>query len=109
MWLYLLDLNTILAAQFNTHWSRSNKYLGTLYSKELQYSTFDVMKACTRDFVVSRNFLILDMLRKWKNADLHTAVACGAMDRDSSSVTPMSFSVEEQYLKLIKTLVLNSF
>ena len=45
---------------------------------------FDVMKACTKDFVVSmlRNFLVLDKLRKRKNEDLHNAVKCGAMDRD---------------------------
>ena len=55
MWSYLLDLNTILTAQFNTRWSRCNKYLGTPYSNELQPLTFDVMKACTRDLVVSIN------------------------------------------------------
>ena len=55
MWSYLLDLNTILTAQFNTRWSRCNKYLGTPYSNELQPLTFDIMKACTRDLVVSIN------------------------------------------------------
>ena len=65
-------------------------------------------------FVVSgiRNFLISDILHRWKNTDLQTAFTYGTIDRELSNTTPIFLAMGEQDTissTIIKILIIQAW
>ena len=75
------------AAAFWTDWG----YFGTLYKRELQWSSLDDTKAWARISVVfvDKKFLIQEMLRRWYKTDLPIELICGPIVMVLSNITPM--------------------
>ena len=77
-WLYFIAPPIKRAAQFCTFWSRCICFRGSRYSSALPTSSLRVTNTCMTCSVAAavRYRLILEMLRRWNIADLHTAVTC---------------------------------
>ena len=91
IWSYFLLPVTSRAAQFCTFCNRSIRNLGNPYNKELQLSSFDVIKAWTKVWIsdVDKYSFILAIFLKWKKQFLQILVTCLSIDMWWSKVTPM--------------------
>ena len=72
------------------NWSRCIFFRGSRYSNALPTSSLLVTNACMTCSVAAavRYCLILEMLRWWNIADLHTAVTCDSIVISASNWTP---------------------
>ena len=78
-------------AQFWANCSLWTKCFGRPYNRELQLSNLHVTKACTNALALStdKNFLIREIFRMWKNADLQIAETWCSIFNLLSKITPM--------------------
>ena len=88
---------TSLAAAFWTSWSFLIELLGRPYNKELQKSSLEEIKAWTRisQDATLREFLIFQMLCRWKKHDLQMEAMWDSKERAESKNTPILRTDEE--------------
>ena len=97
MWSHFLEGVISLSAAFCTDWSFLMTFLGTLYRRELLWSSLKVTKGWIRISVacVDNYFLMREMVRRWWNADLQTLFTWGSIDIVVSKIATMFLACGE--------------
>ena len=102
---FRLSCHTNRAAECWTFWRRPIRNFGSPNSKELQLSNLEVIRACTRISVsdFERQFLIFEMLRRWKKHTLQTLTTSCSRDMCWSKIILIFLAEVDGWMRSLET------